>query len=58
MKYKQLSNSTTTAAAVLPGLNYCIGTVDKCLGPTTSKEPTKDCKTFWTYISQKEEITV
>jgi len=30
-----------------------IGVVGKCLGPATSKGPTKDgCKIFWTYASQ------
>ena len=36
-----------------PWLDYGIDTVDKCLGPTTPKWPTKDfCKIFWTHVSQ------
>ena len=35
------------------GLDYGIGIVGKCLGPTTLKGPTKDgCIIFWTYVSQ------
>jgi len=33
--------------------DYGLGTVGKCLGPTTSKRPTKDgCKICWTDVSQ------
>ena len=33
--------------------DYGLGTVGKCLGPTTSKGPTKDgCKICWTDVSQ------
>jgi len=34
------------------GPDYGTVIVGKCLGPTTSKAPTKDgCIIFWTYIS-------
>ena len=46
-------NATETFKPIYPGPDYGVGIVGKCIGPTTSKRPTKDgCKIFLTYVSQ------
>jgi len=50
---QQPTGASTSLTMSISGPDYSIGIVGKCLGPTTTKGPTKyGCRIFWTYVSQ------